>query len=234
MDALLDLVFPLSCPGCGARGAAACRPCAALLDRPGRPAWPRPSPPGLPPPFAVTAYDGAARAFLLAYKEHGQLALQHALGRAVANAVRSAVADVAPSTSLWLVPVPSTRAARRLRGDDVVLRLARRAARILRSDGTDVRALPVLRHRRTVRDSAGLSAVDRAHNLAGAFAIEPCRLGVVLARPVVLVDDLITTGATLAECARALRAGGVDVLAGATVAATARQVGVARVGLHNV
>src|SRR5207302_5298613 len=67
--ALLDLVLPVHCPGCGAAGVLACPACLAPLAAPARVAWPRPSPAGLPPPFAVASYGGAVRAILLAYKE---------------------------------------------------------------------------------------------------------------------------------------------------------------------
>lgn len=234
MRALFDLVLPVACAACDAPGVVACPPCAATLDRPGRLAWPRPAPDGLPPPYAVTAYAGAPRAFLLAYKEHGRIGLRGLLGAALAEAVRNAVVGVDVSGPLWLVPVPSTAAARRQRGDDVVARLAAVAAGLLRTRGAAADVLPALRHGRAVRDSAGLSAVDRAANLSGAFALTVRGRARAAARPVVLVDDLVTTGATLTDCARALREAGADVVAAATVAATRRHPAVAQQGLHNL
>jgi predicted amidophosphoribosyltransferase len=177
----------------------------------------------LPPSYTVAAYDGVVRELLLAAKERGAVGLLPLLGDALSCAVLLAVAEVSPDRPVVLVPVPSTRSAVRSRGDDVVLALARRAAARVRRTGRDVRVVPVLRHVRGVRDSAGLGALDRAANLAGALGVRAIgrvrRPGAVL----VVVDDLMTTGATLAETARAMRDAGAVVDAAATVAATARR-----------
>lgn len=220
MKALLDLVFPVDCAGCGARSVLACSSCLTpLLCAPG-PAWPRPSPPGLPPPFAVTAYGGSVRGLLLGLKEDGLLALQRPLGWALGQSVRAAVGGAGP---VCLVPVPSARAAQRRRGEDVVRRLASVAAGELRRSGVPATVLPALRHSRAVADSAGLDARARARNLSGAFTTRRRAVDRLRVDRVVLVDDLITTGVTLTECAAALAAAGVHAHACATIAATQRR-----------
>jgi predicted amidophosphoribosyltransferase len=114
-----------------------------------------------------------------------------------------------------LVPVPSTPAVARARGGDHVARLARVAARY-----TGTRTVGALRLGRPVYDSAGLSRSDRARNVHRAMlAAAPARPQ----RRAVIVDDIVTTGATLREAARALEAAGWAVCAGAVVAATARR-----------
>lgn len=223
LSGLADLALPSACAGCGVPGGLLCPPCRATLGGPARPARPDPSPPGLPLPWAVAEYAGTPRAVLLAHKEHGRLALAGALGAALARAVGAAAGSRADP--LLLVPAPSRRAAVRARGHDPTLRLARAAATVLRRDGVDVGVAPVLRVGARVADQAGLSARERTANLDGALRV-PARLAPLVAGSrVVVVDDVVTTGATLREAARALSAVGAAVPAAAVVAATARRVG---------
>lgn len=218
--ALLDVLFPGACLGCGQIGVQVCSSCRQLLRAPAVVAWPQPVPPGLPRPWAVLEYDGAVRSLLLAFKERGAIGLGRDLGASLGASVLAALGS--ERTRVLLVPVPSSRRAVRLRGDDVVLRLTCRAAAVARRSGYDVRVVPVLRHTRPVADSAGLTARDRATNLSGAFGVvRRCAPRIPGAR-VVITDDLMTTGATVAEAARVLRTHGADVVGAAMVAATRR------------
>ncbi|GLX53506.1 hypothetical protein Shyhy01_64560 [Streptomyces hygroscopicus subsp. hygroscopicus] len=193
---------------------------------------PLPEPAGLPVVYASAPYAGSVRALLLAHKERGALTLTGTLGTAVAGAVRAGLGDPAgtgasargtPSTgrptgapagratgtgafgTVVLVPVPSARWAVRARGHDPVRRMALAAAGELRRTGTPARVAAVLRQRRPVADQAGLDARRRRANLAGALEVARGGDRLLAGGRVVLVDDLVTTGATLAEAARALR-----------------------------
>ena len=88
-----------------------------------------------------------------------------------------------------------------------------------------MRVLPALRHARVVQDSAGLSAAQRSVNLAGAFRLRAGAARLLEATPVVIIDDLLTTGATVTEVARTLTAAGAQVYGAATIAATSRRRG---------
>jgi predicted amidophosphoribosyltransferase len=234
LRALLDLVLPATCAGCGADGTPWCPGGGLTLSGPPWPARPDPCPAGFPPTWAVAAYDGAVRAATVAHKERGARALRAPLATALAASVAGSVAGplAGPVAGghrgrwhppLLVVPAPSRPAAVRARGDDPTLALARLAARRLTRAGLDVRAVPALRLARSTADQAGLGAEQRAANLAGAARVPGRLVRAVAGRPVVLVDDVVTTGATLVESARALRAAGAVVVGAAVVAATPRR-----------
>ena len=225
LAALVDLVLPRTCAGCGVPGAVLCRPCARLLTVPHL-ATPRRFPDGFPPTVAAGRYAGPVRPAVLAFKERGRAELAGPLGAALALAtaavLRGAVGPRLPGPVL-LVPVPGTARALRERGRDHVGELAGRAAAELRAAGVPARQARLLRRHGRVRDSAGLSVDERRSNLAGTFA----RSGAAVPHRsvLVLVDDVVTSGATLSEAAAVLAPDGavvVPVLA-AVVAATPRR-----------
>ncbi|GIH74511.1 hypothetical protein Plo01_09400 [Planobispora longispora] len=205
-------------------GALVCAPCAAELR--GEPACrtPSPAPPGLPECWSAADYDGVARRAIIAYKERGRTALAHPLAGALALTAGIAVGG----HPVVLVPVPGARQALRRRGHDPVARLAVLAAGYLRAAGWPATVARAIVPRRRTADQAGLSSPERALNLSSAFRAVPGAAGAVRSPwggegVVVLVDDVVTTGATLAEAARALRSAGVEAPLAVTIAATRRR-----------
>ncbi|MFI2189042.1 ComF family protein [Streptomyces sioyaensis] len=216
---LAGLVLPVDCAGCGRPRTELCAQCRRALARDGRGARrvrPWPAPAGLPRVWAGAPYADEVRAVLLAHKERGALPLAGPLGAVLAGAVRGLRPGGGP---LLLVPVPSARRAVAGRGHDPVRRIARAAAGELRRVGTGARVLAVLRQRRAVADQAGLSARQRLENVAGALVVPGVARRLLAGLPAVLVDDLVTTGATLAEAARAMVVAGGRVVGAAVVAA---------------
>lgn len=218
--ATADLLLGSGCAGCARPGLGLCPECERALR--GRPttAWPDPTPTALvdPEPLVPVAagdYDGPLRSCLLQFKENHRIGLLDPLARTLVAAVEGA----APDDRLVLVPMPSRGSVVRDRGYDAVRLLAVRAARRLRRRGRDVRVACALRHRSTVRDQAGLSSRQRLQNLTGALSARPTPGG----RSVVLVDDVITTGASMAEAARVLRGCGTPASRIAVIAATRRR-----------
>jgi predicted amidophosphoribosyltransferase len=222
--ALADLVLPRTCAGCGVPGAVLCVDCARLLTRP-RLASPRRHPPDFPPTVAAGAYAGPVRPAVLAFKEHGRAELARPLGTALALAAAAVLSGLPGPGPVLLVPVPSSAAAVRRRGRDHVRELADAAAAELRTAGLPARTVRLLGRApgRRVRDSAGLSAEERRANLAGRFRVRPLRVGLPGECRLVLVDDVVTSGATLTEAARALASAVDTPLLAAVVAATPRR-----------
>ncbi|MEV8315168.1 ComF family protein [Streptomyces sp. NPDC059900] len=246
---LTDLVLPAECGGCGRPRTALCAQCGdALCGSAPRRVRPDPRPDGLPVVHAAAPYGNAVRAVLLAHKERGALGLAGPLGASLAGAVRAGLRESGTpagvrgggaggvdaaggddaarggDAEVLLVPVPSARRAVRARGHDPVRRIALAAAGELRRGGTRARVLCVLRQRRAVADQSGLNSRQRQANLRGALEVTAGG-GRLLAGAgrVVIVDDLMTTGATLAEAARAIRDVHTESKGGVAVV-TAREI----------
>ena len=221
--ALADLVLPRTCAGCGVPGAVLCRSCAGRLCRP-QLAAPRRVPWDFPPTVAAGAYEGPVRPAVVAFKDRGRAELAGPLGAALALAVAALLRAVPEHAGpVLLVPVPSSRAALRARGRDHVRELTVRAVTELRAAGVPAVRAGLLARRGRVMDSAGLAAAQRRANLAGSFAVAAA---VPAGGLLVLVDDVVTTGATLTEAATALAARlppEAPPVLGAVVAATLRR-----------
>jgi predicted amidophosphoribosyltransferase len=200
---LLDLVLPLECGGCGAPGRRWCLACAASLvvhaDEPVVIA-PRLDP-GVPV-FSLGRYAGPRRAAIIAMKEHGRTDLIPPLAVAVHDGLTRLIGWGIVDAPLALVPAPTRRSAARRRGGDPVTAIARTAA------VEDVAVVSALRMRAFTADSVGLSPAQRQRNIAGRVRLRRTVSGEVL-----LIDDVVTTGATAGESVRVLQTAGVRVVA---------------------
>ena len=190
LDALAVLL-PVDCAGCGAADRAVCAACLAAIDGPPIESH---TPGGLLVRSAV-AYEGIARALILALKEHNRTDAARPLARRLA--------PLLPST-LPLVAVSPSPAAWRRRGYDPVRLLVRRPT------------LRVLRVVRATEVQKSLSVDERAANRAGFLRATRSLDGL----RVVIVDDVVTTGATLDEAVRAIQSAGGEVDHAITLAAT--------------
>ena len=168
-------------------------------------------------PLEVAAsgeHTGVLRLAVVAWKEEGRTTLLRPLAHLLASSVVEVTRDA--SRPIVLVPVPTTRRSRLARGADVVDQLAHRAAGLLTDTGVDVSVRQALRVARRTADQSGLGARARARNLAGAFQLRSAEC--LSGRPIVVVDDIVTTGATISEAVRALAASGHRPRAAAVVA----------------
>jgi predicted amidophosphoribosyltransferase len=218
---LADLVLPNPCAACGRQGEPltfdVCEACVRVIDRLRVfPTRPTPAPPGLPPCHALGEYGGVLRELILAYKERGRHRLAPPLGALLAEGIAAAT----PERVLPLVYIPDTGSAARHRHGDHMRALALHAAQALHRSGRSTIVVDALKSRSTA-DSAELDAGGRAEAAQGKFAV---RRTLPAGSEVVLVDDIVTTGSTLAAAAIALRHAGVDVKACVALAATQLRV----------
>lgn len=214
---MLDLVLPKECGGCGAPSTRWCQNCAGQLalgpDEP-RLVSPRVDP-GVPV-YALGRYAGARRQVIVAVKERGRADLVTPLSAALAAAVHRLLEWRLLEVPLTIVPAPTRRSAARRRGGDPVARVTAKA--VAAHPGIEV--VPALRMKALTHDSVGLDSAARERNIAGRVLLRPnrrCRLPA--AGELLLVDDIVTTGATMAESVRVLQAGGVRVAAVLVIAA---------------
>lgn len=232
LRAASGLVLPARCAGCGRTGSPWCEPCRVAtghLVATGHPAVVgagRGLLPGCPRCWSATVLDGPVRAVVSAHKDGGRRDARAVLLPLLAGSLGRAVREDpmlrrsrARGEPVLAVPVPAAASARRRRGGDPVADLARAAARAVDPGGLVL--APVLVHTRRVADQSRLGRAERTRNLAGALVVADRARPVVRGRACVLLDDVVTTGATLAEAARALREAGAGHVVAATAAATA-------------
>ncbi|MFI5509603.1 ComF family protein [Mycobacterium sp. NPDC051804] len=202
---MLDLIVPLECGGCGARSTRWCDACAKdLAVRPDEPHLVSPRvDPGVPV-FSLGRYAGARRQAIVAVKEHGRADLVMPLADVLRVGLAQMVTWGVVGTPLVVVPAPTRRWSARRRGGDPVTRVARAAT----AERDEVAVVQALRTRAFVADSAGLSSADRQRNIAG--RVKQVRR---VRGEVVVVDDIVTTGATASESVRVLQRAGASVVA---------------------
>ena len=200
---------------------------------------PHRAPGGMPPVHAWGIYADPLRSLVSGWKDGGRRDLVRVLEPLLAASMAGALAGLGwADGGVLVVPAPSSRRAERQRGDTPMVDLCVAAAAAVghgspagalpvSGDGPGVvlRVAPALRHVRRVEDQSGLGTAARRGNLQGALMVKPLWRNVVRGRACLLVDDVVTTGATLAEAARALREAGAGPVAAATIAATQRTRG---------
>ena len=214
MVALLDLFMPPACAACGRPGALLCPGCISGFRQPSRPADRFLAPDAaivvgesLSLALAAFAYDGPMRRALAALKYGGASRLAPILARAAEPALRSLLALTGAAT---LVPVPVHLERRRVRGYNQAELIARQLARLLELPISETLARP-----RPTTKQHRLNRAARLQNLRGAFVV---RAGAVVPRIAILVDDIVTTTATLEACSSVLDDAGCDAVYGFAVA----------------
>lgn len=150
-------------------------------------------------------YSPTASKIILAAKESGLKGADKLIIDAIVHVLNRGDFD---SHNVRLVPIPSSRSNSRRRGRNFISDLCQEISR-----QTNIPVTPTLELARKVKDQSGLSAKARATNMKGAFAISA---GVYPRGDLILIDDVVTTGATVSEAARALNSHGFHLLGSVT------------------
>lgn len=193
MQPLVDLVYPPRCAACGAAIAAQdglCLTCWSTLEVPLIAE-------GAVPIYAATVYNDTSRKLVLTYKHGGRIALSRLLARLIAARMPEPEAGQLPPV---LVPVPLHRWRLWHRGFNQAALLARELERFGKGEA-DVAAL--VRHKRTPH-LGGLGRDARERALSGAIRLDPAHVWRLEGRNVVLIDDVLTSGATSRACIAAI------------------------------
>ena len=203
---LLDLIFPSKCAVCEAGGPNLCEGCKFVLE-------PRPHDfqRGVVTGLAASNYSPEVSKLIVAFKDRGQFALVNDLGRLMEPLVRRI--EQVPG-SFYLVPAPSRIQNFTKRGFQPSLLLARQ----LGIRVPNARILNCLRLGKEVLDQVGLSSADRITNLSGSMKLNQSVSG----KNVFIVDDVVTTGATITEAWKVVSLGGGTVLSALVVSEARR------------
>lgn len=207
------VLAPTECAGCGAPDRGLCAACRAELAAaaPAREAVPRSDGTELPL-WRALEYGGAARGILLAFKDGGRADVAPALAAVLRRLVRAALAELPAELRgrVELATIPSTWAAYRRRGYAHVPLLLRRAG--YRDSGA-------LRAVRQTRDQSELNTRQRYANRERSLAVQDACRG----QAVLIIDDIVTSGATILEADRAFRSAGSRVVGAVALARTERR-----------
>lgn len=202
---LLSFLLAASCAGCDEPGAVLCTPCRARL---GASPFELRTPAGLRV-VAALPFESVAALCIRRLKDAGETVLARPLGSVLREVLRPELAKADAEASGWAVPVPTSRRSYRRRGYRV-------PDLLIRGAGEDPHPLLVLDRRSA--DQRGLDAEQRIENVRGSMRARRRGRG----ESVVLVDDVLTTGATFDEAARALGDAGFEVVSAVALAATPR------------
>ena len=224
---LLAAAVPVDCVCCGAEDRALCAGCSRRVRRlstlpfraeGGAPALMDVSGRVLLPVVAAGVYREELAQALLSFKRHGQYQVRHSLAQALAGALRGAAPDGA---AMICVPVPTSTAAFAARGFSPVHSLLGLAARQVPGVAVaDVLARTGNGHPQVPGGQKGLDRGDRARRVRGSMRVRRGAAATVAGKACIIVDDVLTTGATLAEAARALHLAGAFVRGAVVLAAT--------------
>lgn len=214
VSGLRSLVFPSICVMCDSFTSHICDQCNLQWSKP----------PQLlrfddVPTSSVVAYSTQVSSVVLKAKEDGNRVARRLIAETMYKSI-DLIVEKSPQVPLLIVPIPSSRKAIRQRGASFLHPIMKNIIDIAHSNSRDWAWKEILIHKKRVRDQAGLNSRERTLNVRGVFTV---RNGVFVDRPIIVVDDVITTGATLRNAISALNERKMTVLGASTACASAHQ-----------
>ncbi|WP_055427049.1 ComF family protein [Bifidobacterium aesculapii] len=212
---MTNLILPRGCAGCDAPDEVLCPSCAALFAC---------VVPFTPPAdgiasYACSVYKGATRRVILAWKDHADAECDRALSGAMRVLASQVTRTVTGGAMMVVVPAPSSARSARRRGRRHLMPVARSLAAWYRSMGVRARAVDALsvhaagKAVETMGRAGRVARVTGSHiNVRDAASVRGC--------DVILIDDIVTTGATMRACVTSLEAAGGRVAACLALAST--------------
>jgi len=201
---LTEILFPSRCFGCRVLGPTICSQCRLLWN----PHLYRTTLDSMHV-YSAVLYSPVAKRIILSAKENGIKAADDLIIHALSHCLHLLLRDFEIGI---LVPAPSRKSSNRKRGRDFLSEVTHSIA-----DSESLDCMDLLTHTRKVKDQSELNAHQRTENIYQAMAIDRNKLSALgVDADVILVDDLLTTGATLLEARRALEVRGIRVIAAIT------------------
>lgn len=217
-----DALFPRGCAGCDRPDEVLCGDCRSLFAN-----WRSRElvAHGTAQTWSASTYRGVVRHAILAWKDHDDTELDTVFGEVMTSLLEHSAISVScrQQTAVLVVPVPSSRTSIRRRGRRHIDPLAKAVANALCGHGLDAKPYRALTSiasgGRSVQQA---SSAQRAQRIGGRIALGSD--AVMQGQQVVLVDDIITTGSTLRQCAQTCRQGGAEVIGAMTLTEAKRVV----------
>ena len=214
IHSLKELIYPNICLCCGKTGVKICHNCSKYWL-----ANPNKSKVENKCLFFVTTYDETTSPIILAAKESGNREAIKLIARSIASSISFAILNLGIAQPINLVTIPSQLSAIRRRGRDHIKDLVQEVIIQLNQQNIDAIYLPILKPIKKIKDQSDLNGLQRKENMSQAFIVKSSPIS---QSAVILIDDLVTTGASIHEGVRALSEAKITVDAVVTACAVGR------------
>jgi predicted amidophosphoribosyltransferase len=214
IHSLKELIYPNICLCCGKTGAKVCHNCSKYWL-----ANPNKSKVESNDLFFVTTYDESTSPIILAAKELGNREALKLIAISITSSICFAILNLGIAQPINLVTIPSQLSAIRRRGRDHIKDLVQEVIIQLRHQNIDAIYLPILKPIKKIKDQSDLDGLQRKENMSHAFIVKSSPIS---QSAVILIDDLVTTGASIQEGVRALAEAKITIDAVVTACAVGR------------